>query len=81
METIKNVKENPVEWMTKMANLQKTLEGMNHLINDKAFIKILTNLPKEYKSWVEDQETELEAGILTIADLQEKLCSKYEKLN
>ena len=55
METMKNVKENPVEWMTKMANLQKRLEGMNHIINNKAFIiKILTNLPKEYKSWVED---------------------------
>ena len=45
---------------------------MNHIINDEAFIiKILTNLPKEYKSWIEDQETELEGGILTIADLQE----------
>ena len=43
-------------------------------------IKILTNLPKEYDSWVEDRETELEGGILTIANLQDKLRSKFEKL-
>ena len=64
-----------------MANLRKHLEGLNHDINDEAFmIKILTNLPKEYKSWVEDRETELEGGILTIANLQDKLCSKFEKI-
>ena len=53
-----------------MANLQKRLEGMNHDINEESFmIKILTSLPKEYDSWVEDRETELEGGTLMIADL------------
>ena len=65
----------------KMANLQKSLEGMNHDINKESFmIKILTSLPKEYESWVEDRETELEGGTLTIANLQAKLRSKYEKI-
>ena len=81
LESLKNVKDSPIEWMTKMANLRKRLEGMNHIINDESFmIKILTNLPQEYESWVEDRENELEGGTLTIANLQEKLRSKYVKM-
>ena len=75
------MKDDPVEWMAKLANIRKRLGGMGHAINEESFmVKVLTSLPKEYDSWVEDRETDLENGVLTIATLQTKLMEKFEKI-
>ena len=78
-----DLKKDPEDFITDLDELRTRMadDPFNEVITDKSFmLDVLNSLPIEYELIVEWMEQNLGAGILTVEDMKEQVCSKYRRL-
>jgi hypothetical protein len=79
---LKNVNQDPEEWINELEILRRKLEALNHQMTDlDMIIHILNNLPSEYESVIESLETDLDDDLLVdLEKVRAKLRAKYLRI-
>ena len=78
-----NIKKDPEDFITDLGEVRTRMADnpFNEVITDKSFmLYVLNSLPVEYESIAKTLERDLGAGLLTIENLKEQVCSKYRRL-
>jgi len=79
---LESVEIDPDNWIKDLVNMKRKLEIMGSPMSElDLIVHILHNLPTEYENTVEILENELENDSLDLEKLQDKLRSKFERLN
>ena len=78
---LEDVKVNVTEWITSLIRQRVKLQELNHTIDDEYFIThILTGLPNEYASIVDQPKIDRRTSSLSLSELRKRLKEKYRQL-
>ena len=78
---LENVKVDMTEWITSLIRQIMKLQELNHTIDDEYFIThILTGLPKEYASVVDQATIDRRTSSLSLSELGKRLKEVYSQL-